>query len=653
MSNPIENLKQISELKPYDLNCNIFTVYDFDSLSIQELLCKFFEKINECIDIANATFKLAEWLVTVGLKQEVAITLNKWLTDGTLKEIINEEIFNDLNTKLNNTILDVESNKNSIIELTEKFNKASKLLEYNVLDYGIDNTGNEDITDKLNSLINLVTVRGGTIYFPKGTYKVLSQIVMKPYVMLKGEMPWRGKDNNGYSMFKCYSLDKPQFLLREYTSLFNFYFDYPDQGNTVATLKEYDWLIATDNSHLCDDIQLYDLYFPNAYKGISLQRAGRYNIRNVYGNPIKTGLYINDNKDLGSIDRVEFWTFNYYVGTEIFNYIKENGTAFDFGQCDGGLFNNLFAFGYNKTFHFTGDVWGTFVGCCADQSRHAILVDRCNMAEFVGGSFIGDRYDCIVCKINSVQGSFKLLGSNFFGSNNIGVLNKSNTGSIVIDSYFKNHDNMIKLPIINDGVDIIVRLNNREQRVYGGCTLDGTTTITNGGAVVVKEFNKDDFGFNSDVVNISNGFRVNMGDSVSGDKVIQGFYRIDDKENITPGIYYLEFTVNQRGTTDRKRFSIDIRNDIGTIFYNTIINEYPYVDGLTTFRIPIYLPEKKYITGINMFFNYYDEPNPTFDYIDILFMRLVKMGNRTVNSTVESAYKLYNGDKPINYTIKE
>ena len=101
MSNPIENLKHISELNPYDLNCNIFTVYDFDSLSIQELLCKFFEKINKCIDISNATFKLAEWLVSVGLKQEVALTLNKWLEDGTLKEIINEEIFNDLNVKIN------------------------------------------------------------------------------------------------------------------------------------------------------------------------------------------------------------------------------------------------------------------------------------------------------------------------------------------------------------------------------------------------------------------------------------------------------------------------------------------------------------------------------------------------------------------------
>ncbi len=654
MSNPIENLKQIPELNPYDLNCNIFSVYDYDSLSIQELLCKFFEKINECIDIANATFKLAEWLVTVGLKQEVALTLNKWIEDGTLKEIINEEIFNDLNTKLNNAILDITSNKNSINELTDKFNKASKLLEYNVLDYDIDNTGVEDITDKLNTLINLVeSVGGGNIRFPIGTYKVLNSIILKPHVHLVGAMPWRGKDVGGYSMFNCYSMNSPQFLLREYTGMKNFYFNYPEQGDTVATLKEYDWLISTDINHLCDDVQLSDLYFPNAYKGMNIVRSGRYNISNIYGNPIKMGLHIDQNFDVGNIDRVEFWTFNYYVGTEIFNYIKENGAAFEFARCDGGLFNNLFAFGYNKTFHFVGDVWGTFVGCCSDQSRHPILVDRCNMVEFIGGAFIGDRYDCIVCKINSVQGSFKLIGTNFFGNNNIGVLNKSNTGSIVIDSYFKNHDNKIKIPIINDGTQIIVRNNIIGERVYGACDINGVTSITQGGAIVVKEFNKDDFGFNQDVVNITNGFRVNMGDAVNGDKVISGFYRIDDKEEITRGIYYLEFTIVQKSSSDRKRFSIDIRNDVGTTIFNKIIDEYPFVDGYTTFRVPIYLPEKVYISGIKMTFNYYDEPNPTFDYMDILFMRFVKMSNKTLNSTVENAYKLYGGDKPIDYTIKE
>lgn len=150
MSNPIENLKQISELKPSNLNCNIFSVYDFDSLDMQELLCKFFEKINECIDISNATFKLAEWLVSVGLKQEVALTLEKWLNDGTLKDIINETIFNELNNKVDNII--------------NNFNDLANEDIKNI--YGLKGDGTEDISNEIMEMINNnrnIRIRGSYI----------------------------------------------------------------------------------------------------------------------------------------------------------------------------------------------------------------------------------------------------------------------------------------------------------------------------------------------------------------------------------------------------------------------------------------------------------------------------------------------------------
>ena len=47
------NFSKINELKPYDLNCNIFDVYSYNGLSMQDLLCQFFTKINECIKTSN------------------------------------------------------------------------------------------------------------------------------------------------------------------------------------------------------------------------------------------------------------------------------------------------------------------------------------------------------------------------------------------------------------------------------------------------------------------------------------------------------------------------------------------------------------------------------------------------------------------------
>ena len=90
----------MEKLKRYDLNCNIFDVYDYEGLSMQELLCQFYTKINECVDFSNSTLNLCSWLVNEGLKEEVAEKLIKWLNDGTLNNIINTSLFNELNAKL-------------------------------------------------------------------------------------------------------------------------------------------------------------------------------------------------------------------------------------------------------------------------------------------------------------------------------------------------------------------------------------------------------------------------------------------------------------------------------------------------------------------------------------------------------------------------
>lgn len=170
IKNPFEGISSISQLKPMELNCNVFSVYDFPSLTIQELLCKFFEKINECIAISDATFKLAEWLVTVGLKQEVAITLNKWLEDGTLKEIINEEIFNDLNTKLDNNIANTNTNTTSIAELTRRLNN---IVTVDVSDYPTLQLAHDKVVELGGGVLNISKDISQSIPFEWDVRKVI------------------------------------------------------------------------------------------------------------------------------------------------------------------------------------------------------------------------------------------------------------------------------------------------------------------------------------------------------------------------------------------------------------------------------------------------------------------------------------------------
>ncbi len=138
-------LQKISELKRSALNCNVFSVYDYDCLSMQELLCKFFEKINQCVDISNKTIVLVDWLVNEGLEIEVAKKLDTWLKDGTLAEIINKEVFEKLNNRLNDHGV-------------------------NVKDFDCKGDGVSDDTYNFKRCLEYCRDNGLTMFVPPGTY---------------------------------------------------------------------------------------------------------------------------------------------------------------------------------------------------------------------------------------------------------------------------------------------------------------------------------------------------------------------------------------------------------------------------------------------------------------------------------------------------
>lgn len=104
----------INKLNKWDLNCSVFNSYDFDDcMSLNELLCRFFTKINECIEASNKSLTFLEWLYEVGLKQEVVTLLTDWKDNGTLAELISEQILTEIKQN-------IENNKNAIKQLQAK-----------------------------------------------------------------------------------------------------------------------------------------------------------------------------------------------------------------------------------------------------------------------------------------------------------------------------------------------------------------------------------------------------------------------------------------------------------------------------------------------------------------------------------------------------
>ena len=159
---------KLNELKPTDLNCNVFDVYSYDGLSMQELLCQFFTKINECIKVSNETIDLASWLVNEGLKIEVVNKLMMWLEDGTLENIINVNLFNNLNTKIDN----VNSQLTHVMLETPK---VVNIEHFPKLD------GELDDTNRFRRAIEYMkTTNNKTLFIPpqNGDYSISGRIVI-------------------------------------------------------------------------------------------------------------------------------------------------------------------------------------------------------------------------------------------------------------------------------------------------------------------------------------------------------------------------------------------------------------------------------------------------------------------------------------------
>lgn len=298
-------MKNIEQLKKKDLNCNIFSVYDYDGLTITELLCQFFTKINECIDTSNETIDLAKWLVNEGLEIEVVKKLMTWLEDGTLENLINVNLFNTLNEKINGVSSQVEQNTNKISLLDQ--------LKCRYI-YGIKGDGTNE-TDKIQRWID-DSSPGDVLYFPKGNYVFdYLEIFNKPNLSIIGEDFKSAYNLNNFSTKFTSSFNtKPRIYVKNSTG---FRFE-------NIELKSKDTLNTTE--------------MKNYGSGIYLQSSGQSIIQNCFIAGFKKGIEILDSGilkiDRNHITHCCYGIYGKECGDSQYtdNYIYDVG--FDFNEYD-------------------------------------------------------------------------------------------------------------------------------------------------------------------------------------------------------------------------------------------------------------------------------------------------------------------------------
>ena len=119
----------------------------------------------------------------------------------------------------------------------------------------------------------------------------------------------------------------------------------------------------------------------NPYNGIDASRNERFLIRDVHGQPIRRGIFVDAIYDIGRIENVHFnpwWSMK----PKLFQWQMENGEAFIFGKSDWQYVYNTFCFGYKVGYKFiktrTGVCNGNFLGIGADDCHTALVVEQCS-----------------------------------------------------------------------------------------------------------------------------------------------------------------------------------------------------------------------------------------------------------------------------------
>lgn len=258
-----------------------------------------------------------------------------------------------------------------------------------------------DNTVAVQNALNAAGI-GRSVFLPKGMYKITATLVLSQSQKLVGESKLSAFKNNLYLQLSTLNIYTgqggtviPAMLLDLGSGVEGICFNYPNQAvPTDPTPIQFGWAIATDTSkaYNIDDVTIRDIMFVNAYMGISLDKSGRFNVSNVYGDCIKEGIFVDRCFDVGRMTDVHIWTFTYGIGTALFNWIAANGRAFNFNRADEMVGVGLFQYGRNVGFDFNdagnGAFWGDFFGCISDVAHFPLRITKAARIKWVGGTFI-------------------------------------------------------------------------------------------------------------------------------------------------------------------------------------------------------------------------------------------------------------------------
>jgi hypothetical protein len=264
--------------------------------------------------------------------------------------------------------------------------------EISVLDYGARPDGTNDATAAFQQALDAAGKAGGTIVSaPRGTYLFKGNLVVPPAVALKGMwesvpahnglrdrgLPKPGDDGTTFLVTAGKGTEEgAAFITLNHNSTLKGVLIYYPEQKSDTTPDPYPYAIAMRGKNPA----VLAVELLNPYNGIDASQNERHLIRDVSGQPLRRGIFVDAIYDVGRIENVHFnpwWNTN----PALFSWQQANGEAFVFGRTDWQYVLNTFCYGYKVGYKFiktaTGVCNGNFLGIGADDCNTAVLVEQC------------------------------------------------------------------------------------------------------------------------------------------------------------------------------------------------------------------------------------------------------------------------------------
>ena len=281
------------------------------------------------------------------------------------------------------------------------------MAEISVLDYGAAADGVTDDTAAIQKALDAAAEdRGGMVRIPKGRYRVDGNLAVPSGVCLKGdwEAPHSANLKHGTLLvatgYAGQEDGPPLISLVQSSCVRGITVYYPDQD--LKDVKPYPWTIQGRGLHG----SVIDVTLVNTYKAIDFgTHLNEFHlIRNVFGCPLKIGIYIDKCTGIGRIENIHFqpvaWWMCPYEGVtfdkeelegfyyerkedldELIAYVKENLVGFLIGRADWEYMSNCFVIVPKIGLHFVEREMGSgnavLTQCGSDMGPVAVQVDAC------------------------------------------------------------------------------------------------------------------------------------------------------------------------------------------------------------------------------------------------------------------------------------